>query len=371
MLEFEKLSTLKAYIEGVSEIENIALQGLNLTPIEQLILQKKFKDCLFMGCIMSENLMQHLANNNLLLPRFNLPFKAYPNQLYSPFNLYNEFDRHHPETIKKTFDQKVYNHYINSGKQYADIKNTLAQSIHDQSISDALYEFLEEYELKKRVAIMGGHRVLRNDPIFRQIAFLSKELTEKGWLIISGGGPGAMEASHLGAWFAGKKNEELDEALNILQAALTYQDPLWLSSAFEVLERFPNPKYKSLGIPTWHYGHEPSTPFATHIAKFFQNSIREDGLLAIALGGVIFSPGSFGTIQEVFQDLAQNYYVSYGLVSPMIFLDKKFWTEERPIYPVIKSMFKKDKNKVLDIELYDRNEDIIKHLTHFAAKPLS
>ena len=30
-----------------------------------------------------------------------------------------------------------------------------------------------------------------------------------------------------------------------------------------------------LGIPTWLYGHEPTTPFARVIAKYFQNSIRE------------------------------------------------------------------------------------------------
>jgi predicted Rossmann-fold nucleotide-binding protein len=65
------------------------------------------------------------------------------------------------------------------------------------------------------------------------------------------------------------------------------------------------------------------TPFATHIAKYFANSVREEGLLAIAKGGVIFTPGSAGTMQEIFQDLAQNHYQSFGVSSPMVFMDKK------------------------------------------------
>ena len=42
---------------------------------------------------------------------------------------------------------------------------------------------------------------------------------------------------------------------------------------------------ESLGVPTWVYVDEPTTGFATHIAKYFTNSIREDGLLAIARSG--------------------------------------------------------------------------------------
>ena len=94
----------------------------------------------------------------------------------------------------------------------------------------------------------------------------------------------------------------------------------------------------SLAIPTWFYGHEPTNLFASHIAKYFANSLREDGMLAIAEHGVIFSPGSAGTIQEVFMDAAQNRYESYGVLSPMIFLGKKYWTETKPVYSLLQSL---------------------------------
>src|SRR5690625_6267727 len=68
--------------------------------------------------------------------------------------------------------------------------------------------------------------------------------------------------------------------------------------------------------------------------KYFTNSIREEGLLALAKGGVIFTPGSAGTSQEVFQEVTQNHYLTLGIASPMIFFDSHFWTEEWPVYPV-------------------------------------
>ena len=94
----------------------------------------------------------------------------------------------------------------------------------------------------------------------------------------------------------------------------------------------------SLGIPTWLYGHEPPNPFASHNAKYFANSEREAGLLAIATYGVVFAPGSAGTIQEVFQDACQNHYVTAGVVSPMVFLGRAYWTVTKPVYPLLEHL---------------------------------
>jgi hypothetical protein len=153
---------------------------------------------------------------------------------------------------------------------------------------DAKHEFLSTYDERKVLAIMGGHRLRRDEELYLQTAELSKILTEKGYLMTSGGGPGAMEATHVGAWFAGKTDAELQDAVKMLSPAPIYSHPDWLKTAYQVLEKYPETSYKSLGIPTWLYGHELSTPFATHIAKFFENSLREEGLLAIAKGGIIY-----------------------------------------------------------------------------------
>jgi predicted Rossmann-fold nucleotide-binding protein len=176
-----------------------------------------------------------------------------------------------------------------------------------------------------------------------------------------------MEATNLGAWMAPHPDEALGEALDVLAAAAAFEPiPAWLDAAFEVRSRWPLPAGttgpNSLGIPTWHYGHEPPNVFASHIAKYFANSIREEGLLAIALGGVVFAPGSAGTIQEVFQDAAQNHYKSFGVVSPMVFMDSEYWTEAKPVYPLLRHLAEGHEYSHL-LHIADDPATIVAHLT--------
>ncbi|MCR5818681.1 MAG: LOG family protein [Prevotella sp.] len=144
-----------------------------------------------------------------------------------------------------------------------------------------------------------------------------------------------------------------------------FKDHKWMSSALGIMARYPQTRYESLGIPTWLYGHEPSTPLATHIAKFFENSVREDVILSIAVGGIIYTPGSAGTLQEIFQDAEQNHYLSMGVSSPMIFLDKHFWTEEVPVYSLIKHLLQKGKYQNLQLTLTDDMNEVETVLKEF------
>ncbi len=364
MKEYHSISDLESVLNKKT-IEKIAIQAIDLTPVEDKILQHKFKSCLFLGCKMSEPLWQHLQSDNFIFPVMEAPYDVYPSQLYTKETLYNNYNFQKSKTYNQTLDKLVYDHYIKTGKQACSIKETLMRRLHDHSITDAIEDFLENFEPKKVVAIMGGHGLSRTDASYRQVAEISRNLTEKGYLMVSGGGPGAMEATHLGAWLAGRSDRSLSTAIKILSTAPLYNDKAWLSTAFEVLKKYPKSKYQSLGIPTWLYGHEPPTPFATHIAKYFANSVREDGLLTIAKGGVIFSPGSAGTMQEIFQDITQNHYLSFGYASPMIFLNKEYWSYQRPVYPMIELMSLRGDLKNLDLGLYDTNEEVIDHIERF------
>ena len=184
--------------------------------------------------------------------------------------------------------------------------------------------------------------------------------------MVSGGGPGAMEATHLGAWMAGHTMEEVDAAMAVLAEAPSYQDALWLDTAMRVRTLYPVGNYVSLGVPTWLYGHEPATPFATHIAKYFENALREDGILTIAKGGVIYSPGSAGTMQEIFQDAVQNHYLSFGYASPMVFLGTEYWREEMPVYPLLEHLATKGKYRNLLLSLSDDEGVIVETIKEFS-----
>ena len=56
---------------------------------------------------------------------------------------------------------------------------------------------------------MGGHSILRSDAMYLQVVRLSKMLTEEGYLMLSGGGPGAMEATHVVPGWRGGVNRTL------------------------------------------------------------------------------------------------------------------------------------------------------------------
>ena len=288
--------------------------------------------------------------------------------LYTPETLYKGYRMGEPDSYTESYDSRVYQHYLKKGKHSDDMRETLARTLHDHAITHAMNRLLESYDERRIVGIMGGHGLLRTDEAYRQIVRISKRLTEMDFLLISGGGPGAMEATHLGAWMAGRTQEEVDEALRILEKAPSYNDREWLDTAFQVRAHFPQEHYISLGVPTWLYGHEPATPFATHIAKYFENALREDGLLTIAKGGLIYSPGSAGTLQEIFQEAVQNHYLSFGYASPMIFLGVDYWTDEMPIFRLLEHLVEKGKYKNLLLTLTDDENRIVDTLERFAGE---
>ena len=146
-----------------------------------------------------------------------------------------------------------------------------------------------------------------------------------------------MEAANLGAYLAGLPQKAIDEALTLLAAAPHYYDANYHEASLAVLEKFPAGQ-DNLAIPTWFYGHEPSNLFASHIAKYFSNSIREDTLLAVALYGIVFAPGSAGTTQEIFMDAAQNHYATFNYYSPMVFLGRFRYEVETMIYPLLRQL---------------------------------
>ena len=216
---------------------------------------------------------------------------------------------------------------------------------------------------------------------YRLVAELAHRLAETGFLLVSGGGPGAMEATHVGARVSGS-SVTLDRALTMMGAdrpvattddgtlvfPLHTADELFVDGRWdrlheanvERLHRWQAPAFAlaaatvadpgpSIGIPTWLYGHEPPTPLATEHAKYFDNSIREDGLLALATAGVVFAPGRAGTLQEIFQDAAQNYYESVAdRFSPMVFLDVDgYWTQRFKVRSVLSELFDADQREHL------------------------
>jgi len=339
-LEFESAAELKACLEICQDLSRAVFQSIDLTPFEESLRGVTLTHNVLLGCKTNESVLA-LFDAPILLPTLpELPFNPFRASLYSPEELLGDYQIGDADSYAQTLDGKIYDQFVDSGMADAtDIYITLSRRLHDHGITDALHEYLPK---RKVVAIMGGHSMLRSDPTYLEVARLSRELVQAGYLPATGGGPGAMEATHLGAWFAERHDDELIDAVRMLSDAPLYKPRgPWLDAAFRVAKKYPltsRDNCQSLGIPTWLYGHEPPSCFAVHIAKYFANSVREEGLLAIAKHGVVFSPGSAGTIQEIFQDACQNHYKSFGHESPMIFLGQKYWTETKPVYPLLSQL---------------------------------
>jgi predicted Rossmann-fold nucleotide-binding protein len=294
-----------------------------------------------------------------------LPYEPIPQELYTRDKLFQDFKSDDSASWGQTKDFIIYKHFVMEGRSTpTNPYMGMMQALHDNAITQSTRSFIAD---RKVAAIMGDHKMARDSTAYRDIAILSRRLTRSGILMCTGGGPGAMEASHLGASLAAEVDSHLDSALSLLKVqptvpelgdivntegvvnlALVAQAHAWFKPAHEIAASIHSPN-ESLAVPTWDYGHEPATPFATHIAKYFQNSLREDGLLALAKQGIVYSEGKAGTIQEIFEDSTQNYYKTFDYFSPMVLLGVQYWTTKYPVVGVLQKLFKSNdfKNYVL------------------------
>ena len=66
------------------------------------------------------------------------------------------------------------------------------------------FEFLRKYGLA--ASFFGGSRFNQNDSIYQESEQLATKLSEQGFAIITGGGPGVMEAANIGSFKVGGKS---------------------------------------------------------------------------------------------------------------------------------------------------------------------
>jgi len=260
------------------------------------------------------------------------PYLVSPQRLYTRDDLMQGW--HPGADHSATLDGRIYAHVKAHGGRAPDMMEGLAQRTHDHFIDSALAGFLME-SARPVIGIMGGSGTLASDPNYRRVVELAASLTQRGYLVVGGGALGIMEAANLGAYLAARSERERDDAVQALADTPGYASDQagYLQVAVGVRERFA-PGAESLAIPTWVSEGEPINQFAPHIAKYFSNSIREDGLLAVATAGIVFAPGGAGTMQEIFQDAAQNAYKVFGR-SPMVFLDRQHYCADTGLYQAL------------------------------------
>ncbi|NYI43318.1 putative Rossmann-fold nucleotide-binding protein [Nocardioides aromaticivorans] len=245
--------------------------------------------------------------------------------LYSPADLYDRDD------YAASFDARAYVW----ARAACGPAEALAEVLHDQAIDTALAAWVRDRDL---VGVMGGHAADRGTTAYADAARLGRLLGARH-VVATGGGPGAMEAANLGGRMAGLPEEALLDALGRLGVVPSFRPSIdaWVRAARDALELSPSPR-PSLGVPTWHYGHEPPNLFATAVAKYFRNALREAILLQVCDAGIVFLPGAGGTVQEIFQDACENYYATDESVAPMVLVGRTYWTQTLPAWPLLQAL---------------------------------
>ncbi|MGH3044400.1 MAG: TIGR00730 family Rossman fold protein [Gaiellaceae bacterium] len=161
-----------------------------------------------------------------------------------------------------------------------------AERKHVQQIAEEFYEgFNTVADLPEpAVTIFGSARVGEDHPVYAEARDVGKRFAEAGFVVVTGGGPGVMEAANRGA----KEGGGLSVGFNIV---------------------LPHEQ-----------GSNPYLDVSLTFAHFY---VRKTMFVKAAEGFVIF-PGGFGTLDELFEALT---LIQTGKILdfPVVLFDSEYW----------------------------------------------
>ncbi len=208
-----------------------------------------------------------------------------------------------------------------------DPKGTDGDAIQSWRVFRIMSEFVSGFELLRNhglaVTFWGSARIEPGNPYYKAAEELAAKLAKKGFSVISGGGPGIMEASNVGAFKVGGKSV----GLNI---QLPFEQKL-----------------------------NPYTTESLNFDFFFSRKV----MLTFASEAYVYFPGGFGTLDEFFEIITLIQTKKIERI-PVVLIGTDFWQ------PLL-TWFEKDlvkKHKTVskeDLELYkvfDSIEEAYKYI---------
>ena len=100
------------------------------------------------------------------------------------------------------FDRKQITEMLTSALQLArDKPNTLNLKIANAALTEMREAFamFAPYTERKKITIFGSARTTKDDPLYKLTEQVAKALADNGWMVVTGAGPGIMEAGMSGA----------------------------------------------------------------------------------------------------------------------------------------------------------------------------
>jgi len=172
------------------------------------------------------------------------------------------------------------------------------------------------HELPSGVSVFGSARTKPDDPYYQQAEQCGRLLVEAGLPVITGGGPGIMEAANKGAFDAKGTSIGLNIALPMEQEPNRYQ---------------------------------------THELNFRYFFARKVMFVKYARGFIIF-PGGFGTMDEFFESLTLMQTMKIDPF-PVVCVGKKYWAG---LFDWIKTTMLEDFETISkkDLDLFYLTDDV-------------
>jgi uncharacterized protein (TIGR00730 family) len=169
-----------------------------------------------------------------------------------------------------------------------DPKNANGDAVQSWRVFRIMSEFVQGFELLREhglaATFWGSARTDPNDEYYKEAEALAAKLAKKGYSIISGGGPGIMEASNVGAFKVGGKSV----GLNI---ELPFEQEL-----------------------------NPYTTESLNFEFFFSRKV----MLTFASEVYVYFPGGFGTLDEFFEIVTLIQTKKIDPI-PVVLYGKDFW----------------------------------------------
>jgi uncharacterized protein (TIGR00730 family) len=227
-----------------------------------------------------------------------------------------------------SMDEKLRNAFEN--KNWQEIKVT-----DSWQIFKIMAEFVDGFEKLAKigpcVSIFGSARTANENQYYKIAEDCARMLTERGYGVISGGGPGIMEAANKGAFEAGGKSVGLNIDLPFEQFHNKYID-------------------------------------RDKILEFDYFFVRKVMFMKYSQGFIVL-PGGFGTMDELFEALT---LIQTGKVArfPIVLVGKEYWSG---LMDWVKNTMLNVENNIKedDLNLYrlvDTAEEATEHIFRFYDK---
>lgn len=167
-------------------------------------------------------------------------------------------DVHHPDIIRQMIISALKTGQEND--YLADLK-MLRTTMKEMRYTSKMFG---AYRERKKVTIFGSARIASDDPVYQKCVSLSRQLVRLGYMVITGGGPGIMQAGNEGA------GPENSFAVNIRLPFEQGTNPVMANSGHSI---------------TYQY-------FFTRKVAFLKEA-----------DAVVLFPGGFGTMDEAMETL--------------------------------------------------------------------